>query len=71
MKATGDEVRGEGNQRVGRVPGSLGSMHREEWGRKDQPQEGKPLFQTGEVEKGDGYIYKNGAVISQDEEVPI
>ena len=56
---------------MGRVPGSLGSMHREKWGRKDQPQEGKPLFQTGEVEKGDGYIYKNGAVISQDEEVAI
>ena len=63
MKATGDEVR-EGNQRVGRVPGGLGSKHGEEWGRKDQLQEGRPLFQTGEEEKGNGYIYKNGAVIS-------
>ena len=54
MKATGDEVRGEGNQRVGRVPGSLGSMHREKWGRKDQPQEGRALFQTGRWRKGMG-----------------
>ena len=53
MKATGDEVR-EGNQRVGRVPGGLGSKHREEWGRKDQPQEGRPLFQTGRWRKGMG-----------------
>ena len=64
MKATGDEVRGKVNQRVGRVPGGLGSKHGEEWGRKDQLQEGRPLFQTGEEEKGNGYIYKNGAVIS-------